>query len=134
MNNSNNTLVIVVLVVLAYYVMNSNNNYESFYDLSNNSGIDCLDCYYKKQGDCLNCKNCGLCVTDKCTTCIPGDENGPYFSETCNKWIFNGQTSKSSCNCKNSDNKNIGGTRPWSWYYNHEKTIRYPAPVRIAGV
>jgi hypothetical protein len=51
---------------------------------------------HQTEGECLSCKNCGVCRLVKNNTiktyCLPGDKNGSFFNEDCkgNTWTFKG--------------------------------------------
>ena len=87
----------------------------------------CLDCYYKKSKECMDCSNCGLCVNNGFYKCIPGDEHGPYFSEGCEKWVW-----KDHKVGKIYDRPEVYKSRPWNWFYKQYPMQRSVSPVQRA--
>ena len=45
-----------------------------------------LDCYNEKPEDCMHYANCGICYRQGKSKCIPGDVQGPYYTENCDYW------------------------------------------------
>lgn len=46
------------------------------------------DCGSKTMGQCLECADCGYCINDFSSQCVPGDVHGPY-NGSCKKWYQN---------------------------------------------
>lgn len=44
------------------------------------------DCYTETPKDCTKYMNCGLCHSYGKTKCLPGDIQGPLFTENCDFW------------------------------------------------
>lgn len=51
-------------------------------------GNICSDCSSKTLGECLECADCGYCINDFSSQCVPGDVHGPTKG-TCKKWYQN---------------------------------------------
>ncbi len=81
------------------------------------------DCYNLHPDQCMQYSNCGLCQKGANIECVPGDEQGPLFKETCEGW---GHT--------NYYDRGIFGetvttvTPPWSKIY-PDYEAWYPSPV-----
>ena len=85
-------------------------------------GKRAVDCYTLDNAKCLEYNNCGLCLDNKNTKCVPGDENGPYFKQNCRGWMHT----------DNYDRYIFGErvttiTPPWSYMYADYEAI-YPHP------
>ena len=51
----------------------------------------CSDCPEQGERSCYDCENCGWCIDDNLDgTCKQGDEYGPYFSDNCRQWFYEG--------------------------------------------
>jgi hypothetical protein len=118
----NEHLIIAVLIFL-FLLFNSNNSNEGF-SLQSVPNPKCLDCYYKKANECMDCGNCGICVNGRFSKCIPGDEHGPYFNDGCEKWIW-----KDHKKGKVYNRPEIYESRPWNWNYK-----QYPMQGSISPV
>lgn len=85
-------------------------------------GKTSLDCYKETPQSCMEYSNCGLCLKDGYRTCIPGDEQGPFFKEDCDQWMHT-----------NYYDRYIFGEKvttirpPWSRFYS-EYEAWYPNP------
>ncbi len=77
-------LIILFLIIIIIYFSNK----ESFGRIS---GKWCINCNKKSYGQCMDCFNCGFCVTDKNKGyCTPGTVFGPTnLKEKCQRWIHN---------------------------------------------
>lgn len=112
-----------VIAILLYHGWNNMNKTENFYTLAPQDP-ECEDCYYKKPNECLSCSNCGICGTGSTAKCVPGDAEGPYYTEQCNKWMYTDHKSGKT------DTKPVTTmSRPWSWFYPHTKMTRWSSPV-----
>lgn len=127
-------IIIVILLLLACLFINSNNNNqvtEHFYfdplwmgksAISDIHGKTALDCYKLNNRDCTKYSNCGLCHKDGESTCIPGDEQGPFWKEDCQYWTHT-----------NFYDRHMFGeaytqtTRPTTHFYS-EFEARWPSP------
>ena len=92
----------------------------------NNVGPTTSDCYNLDNKTCLQYSNCGLCLKDNKSTCLPGDEQGPFFVEDCQKWaytnFYDGRT---------TDDKQTIITPPWNTFYPIYEA-RYPSPISVS--
>lgn len=46
------------------------------------------DCYSLSPLECLKCGQCGIYQKGNISKCIPGDVNGPFFTDTAEHWIY----------------------------------------------
>ena len=46
------------------------------------------NCYEESNKDCLKYSNCGLCSNGSQKQCIPGDVDGAFFKEGCQRWEY----------------------------------------------
>jgi hypothetical protein len=72
------------------------------------------DCYSLSKDKCMGYSNCGLCQNKESGNwkCLPGDEQGPFFKEGCNKWGYG--------DCYDGrifNEKRISVTRPHDYQY-----------------
>jgi hypothetical protein len=79
--------IIILFVVLFIFLSQRKEKYANF----------CQNCEDMSLDECKNCPDCGICVNDFGAKCVKGDENGPYFYDTCNKWIYMGDEQKHEC-------------------------------------
>ncbi len=77
-------LIVILIIVLIIDAILTNNN-EHFWEPSC-TGSKAGNCYHLSERNCLKYANCGLCLQDGKTECVPGDVNGPYFKEDCAYW------------------------------------------------
>lgn len=113
----------IFLIIVAIYFIKPIEGFAFSYDLTPR-GSSCLDCYYKPANQCLSCGNCGICKRGPFSSCVPGDENGPYFKELCDKWTYTDQ------NEGKTDTTPVTTTsRPWNWFYPSTEMTRWPSPV-----
>lgn len=94
-----------IFIILVIVIIICSNKRENF----------CQNCDDTSLEDCGKCPDCGICVTDFERKCVRGDKNGPYFYDSCNKWIYNGKEPTHECwkyNKKYSQN-NCGGYMPY---------------------
>ncbi len=75
-------IIIVILIILIIFLYNKKS--EGFdYDTM------CTNCDNKSYHQCLNCENCGVCVTEFGDMyCAKGDKNGPSERKDCYKWFY----------------------------------------------
>lgn len=110
-------------------------NVEAFSDYSNNSQWDLLwpnyvgnhanDCYKLNNSNCLKYSNCGVCIKNGKTQCVPGDIDGPFFKDNCKYWTYDAKYGNNVIS-----NKEITTTLPWNKFY-PEFEVRYPSPTSI---
>ncbi len=91
-------LLLVVLFVI-YKLLFASQDLENF---NRTTGKWCDNCEKKSFGQCLDCFNCGFCVTESGKGyCTKGNVFGPYDNnENCVRWIHNDEFS-SMLNLKN---------------------------------
>lgn len=85
----------IILAVLFILFFQQREKYTNF----------CQNCEDMSLDDCKNCPDCGICTSEFGDKCVKGDENGPYFYDTCNNWIYMGKEPNHECwtyNDKNS--------------------------------
>lgn len=87
------------------------------------------NCYNMNLQQCLDCANCGICVTDGVKKCVPGDYQGPYFKTGCDKWIYTDYYDGYIF-----DEKKTVVVDPFDKIYPDYEVGKYPAPVSIAGL
>lgn len=119
MNNS----ALIFLIILLIWLCRNNRRREGFYDLTS-LGCTCGDCYYKKPRECLSCGNCGICIRGPYATCVPGDVEGPFFREQCEKWMYKDQK-----HGKVASEDKIIKSRPWNWMNPALRQTRWVSPV-----
>lgn len=85
--NINIKYIVALLIVLLIVCLQKKETYKNF----------CQNCEDTNLKDCMNCPDCGICVNDFGNKCVKGDENGPYFYDTCDKWIYMEKEPKSEC-------------------------------------
>jgi hypothetical protein len=81
-------LYFTIMFFYVYYNKNNKNNINNNkIDLFNNTtGKQCIDCYKKSFGQCLDCFNCGYCDNK----CISGNIFGPSDKKIkCKRWFHN---------------------------------------------
>ena len=110
-------LLLLIVFIIIYYNLN---NYEHFI-LDNN--VIANDCYSLSNETCNNYSNCGLCIKNGKSTCVPGDVHGPSFTESCQKWKY---TNYHDRHIFNESVTTI--TNPWNTIY-PDYQIWYPSPV-----
>lgn len=92
-------LLIVCFIYLNYVNITEKKEYfASVPDLHTNSITDQLnkitddnankDCYSLSPLECLKCGQCGIYQKGGISKCIPGDVNGPFFTDTAENWIY----------------------------------------------
>jgi len=107
-------LILISLIILFIITFNT----ENF------RGYSKKDCYNLNKDICINTKYCGWCDNKK--TCLPGDEEGPYFDNTCNKWITTPNYWYNSIH----NNVRPFESRPYNWNYpNTIGLMDLPAPI-----
>ena len=116
-------LIIGLATVLYIVRVSSCSRYEGFYDLTPQDP-KCLDCYYKKGQECLGCANCGICIRGNFASCVPGDAEGPYFTEECQKWVYKDHKSGTI-----DGEPEVIKTRPWNWFNPQQNLTKWPSPV-----
>lgn len=113
---------IIILVIIVIY-LNWEPIMEPFYDLTH-LDPNCLDCYSKSGEHCMDCANCGICIINGKGKCLPGDLEGPYYTEECDKWIY--QDKKSG---KESKIRKTVLNKPWNHFYPQLNLVRWSSPV-----
>ena len=97
-----------VLLIMSTITQEHNNKVEGFIFNANMESNN--DCYNLPHEACVNCENCGVCISrDGDVKCVPGDINGPFFESDCKYWI-----SKEPSNKKD---RQLIVSRPWSFLY-----------------
>ena len=90
------------------------------------------NCYNKDLNTCNNYTNCGLCLTKNGKPiCLPGDIDGPFFSEKCDEWKYIGEYNNIRCLDDKKYKNNIYD--PWNKYYPVLYDTKYPSPKGIFG-
>ena len=116
-------IVAVVITIYMYFDKEINEPFVFSYDLTPR-GPSCLDCCYKTPKQCLDCGNCGVCKRGPFEACVPGDENGAYFKELCDKWTYRdhneGKTDTTPVTTR---------SRSWNWFYPATEMTRWSSPV-----
>lgn len=51
-------------------------------------GTRCFECKNKTFGECMECSDCGYCLSEGNSQCMKGDVHGPYKGD-CIRWIHN---------------------------------------------
>ena len=83
MNNIIKVVIFVMILILCLTYMYSDTEYFK---------ADCANCGYNDVDLCMNCSNCGVCITGSGEkTCVPGMKNGPVFRSDCKDWIHKSQ-------------------------------------------
>ena len=80
------------------------------------------NCYEENNKDCLKYSNCGLCGDASQKQCIPGDINGPFYKEGCQRWIYMNYYDRHIF-----DDKMITNTQSWDAFLPGYE-IMYPSP------
>lgn len=86
-------------------------------------GKRALDCYNLNKRDCMKYSNCGLCLKDGKSKCVPGDEQGPLFEENCEHWVHTNYYDRHIF-----DEKVTRISRPFDYHY-PEYEVMYPSPT-----
>jgi hypothetical protein len=74
---------------------------------------------------CLNYSNCGVCLSKgNSPTCIPGDEEGPFYKEGCDKWMYTDMYDR-----YNTNTKVTRLVDPWDKFYPTDYEASYPSPM-----
>ena len=81
-------LLILGILILLYAGCNENFNLTT--------GKYCINCEKKTFGQCMDCFNCGFCLTGKdMGYCTSGTRLGPDVRDkTCKRWIHNDEFSR----------------------------------------
>ena len=121
-----NLLIIIVVLLVLYWIVNTYQanleGFQSGWDL-NWVGNLSKDCYKLNKRDCMKYANCGLCMENGQSKCVPGDVQGPYYKETCDQWVHTDYY-----------DRHIFGEKvttispPWSKFYPDYETW-WPSPV-----
>jgi hypothetical protein len=79
---------LIVLVLIVLFIIYKYFNTENFGRIS---GKWCIDCNKKSFGQCMDCFNCGFCLTESNKGyCTSGTVFGPKDkSDKCLRWIHN---------------------------------------------
>ena len=78
----------------------------------------CPDCYTLSNESCVDCDNCGVCISKKGEVkCMPGDMRGPYFESNCKYWINKEDSTIYGNNKKNF----LVGSHPWNYLFPKRK-------------
>jgi len=87
-------IIIIILFILKQYKVEPYNTIPS-YSYDDNTqwnpgwfGKRNNDCYKLDKRNCMKYSNCGLCVKDGHSTCVPGDIQGPFYTDRCSSWIY----------------------------------------------
>lgn len=119
-------ILIVVCFILVFACQQSNREHFQWEPLS--VGKEANDCYGQTERDCLKYSNCGLCIgQDGKKVCRPGDKDGAFFDETCDKWQY---TNFYDGNI--FDETVTTTTRPYS--YRIPELLYFPSPVTMASL
>ncbi len=138
----------IVVVVLSYLILShlfgSRNKLEGYStivptsptpDYSENTywdpswvGKRSNDCYELSERDCMKYSNCGLCLKDGKAQCIPGDQQGPLFKESCERWIHTDYRDRYIFG-----EKVVTVTPPFDYFY-PDYEARYPSPQSRASL
>ncbi len=88
-------------------------------------GKTSINCYGENNKDCLKYSNCGLCSNGNKTQCVPGDVDGAFFMEGCQKWKYTNYYDR------NIFNDNVT-TNAQSWdAFLPGYEIMYPSPSSV---
>ena len=73
-------IIVLILIILIFYMKKDEGfDYET----------QCLSCDNKSYHQCLNCQDCGVCVTEFGDMyCAKGDKDGPFEKKDCYKWFY----------------------------------------------
>ncbi|MCJ7636536.1 MAG: hypothetical protein MUO21_03520 [Nitrososphaeraceae archaeon] len=130
------TLIIIIVLILTQNKSNNEHFSENINPLLSNvpttygdpkwQGKLSSDCYTEKPENCLNFSNCGICMNNG--TCIPGDQDGPFFQGGCNGWLYSNYADRKIFN-----EKVTSIVPPWDTFYpDYEAT--FPSPVSWAAL
>lgn len=76
---------IILIIVLIVIILIFNMRKDEAFDYH----TKCLSCNNKSYYQCLNCEDCGVCVTEFGDMyCKKGDKYGPYEGDNCYKWFY----------------------------------------------
>ena len=71
------------LIFILFFIMESLFNKEFF--------KYCQNCDKEGERNCSNCQNCGWCIDSNYNGyCIEGDKYGPYYTNNCREWYYDG--------------------------------------------
>lgn len=89
------------------------------------NGQRSVDCYNVPLDKCTKYSNCGICLTNNNKPeCVPGDNEGPLFKETCDKWVH------TDYDARHGLAQTITNVvDPWSKYYAHDYEASFPSPT-----
>lgn len=121
----NNTIIIILIVIASWFIVSKvlDKKLENFMWDPLWAGNDATDCYGLSSGDCLKYSNCGLCLKNKKSKCVPGDQQGPYFKTGCKKWAYGNYYDKQLF-----DEADINVTPSFDHRY-PDYEIWYPSPI-----
>lgn len=90
-----------------------------------NTGNISEDCYSLTPDKCMDFQNCGLClIKGKSPQCVPGDVEGPYFKDSCDRWAYTNYNDRQMFS-----EKVTTVTAPWNFPYPDYDTW-YPTTAR----
>ena len=135
-----NLIFIALILLIIYMVYNKSQVQpsvkEKFYNVPNTDkhsywnpgfiGKRALDCYELNKSDCMKYSNCGICLKDGEQKCIPGDVQGPFFKEDCERWQHTNYQDRYIFG-----EKVVTVTPSWNKFY-PEYEARYPSPISRA--
>lgn len=98
----NNIMIKFILLILALFIVYKIYTYNYLENFNRTHGKWCENCEKKSFGQCLDCFNCGFCITESGKGyCTKGNVFGPYdFNEKCKRWVHNDEFA-SMLNLKN---------------------------------
>ncbi|AYV78568.1 MAG: hypothetical protein Edafosvirus18_17 [Edafosvirus sp.] len=79
---------IIFIIIVIYFYQNSCLRLNMVEGLNESHGNPCWDCPTKNFAGCLECFNCGYCITKDGAKCMPGDPYGPFKGD-CLMWYHN---------------------------------------------
>jgi len=119
-------IISIIAIIVIYKRIQYNTTQEAFTWNLLNVGPEASDCYSLNNKQCLENSNCGLCLKENKTECIPGDEQGPFFKEDCENWAYTNFYDGHIW-----DDKKTTISPPWSKFYSIYEA-RYPSPVVVS--
>jgi len=81
-------ILIILFILLIIYLISRYYSQENF---NRNTGKWCINCEQKSFGQCMDCFNCGFCMTEKNKGyCTKGTVFGPNnIDDKCIRWMHN---------------------------------------------
>jgi hypothetical protein len=108
-------LIFALIIKTAFYPNIEDSGVEG-YSVFGNYKRYCSGCGNKNKDECAKCTNCGTCTTDDGkSSCVPGDNFGPYYRVDCADWVYSDPYERSPKNLQYPKFRNLDVYPSYSW-------------------